>query len=116
MSITFKFNASVVDEIEKQKGLAIENCLGDTTVNNLTLFIQKAAFDENAGKVGVSRTVAVDMLDKYLADSDKDTLILDIMEALVDTGFLSRQYNMPEMREALTKRAKVIQTAIANKD
>ena len=36
--------------------------------------------------------------------SDKDELTLDIMEALVDAGFLSRKLDVDKMREANNKR------------
>lgn len=102
MKLNLKFNAMKVDEIEKSKGLSIENCIADDTINNLCLFIQKGLIDEN-GRHGVSRTVALDVIDEYLQDSDKNELLLDIMEALVDAGFLSRTLDMKAMRE-VTKR------------
>ena len=39
MKLNLKYNASNVDEIEQAKKLPIENCIADTTVTNLALFI-----------------------------------------------------------------------------
>lgn len=105
MKITFKFTASRVDEIEKTKGLPLGNCIADDTINNLALFIQKGAVDDN-GRTGVSRTVALDMIDSYLEEHDKDELLLDIMEALCDGGFLSRTLDIATMRETMKKKMK----------
>jgi hypothetical protein len=44
-------------------------------------------------------------IDAYLEESDKDNLVLDIMEALVKGGFLSRQVDVAKLREANEKRS-----------
>lgn len=41
MKLNLKYNATKVDEIEQSKKLPIENCIADTTIGNLALFIQK---------------------------------------------------------------------------
>ena len=46
----------------------------------------------------------MDVIDKYLEESDKDELVLDIMEALCNGGFLSRQMDVEKMRQAMSKR------------
>lgn len=102
MKLNFKFNATKVDEIEKETGLPIEQAINDTRVSNLTLFIQKAVIDDN-GHHGVSKAVAMTKLDEYLEENDKDTLILDIMEAMVASGFLSRKFDVEKMRKATNK-------------
>ena len=100
--LNLKFNALAVDEIEQARKLPIENCIADSSVSSLVVFIQKGLIDDN-GRQGVSRAVALDMLDKYLADHDKNELVLDIMEALVNAGFLSRELNIEEMRKTMKK-------------
>lgn len=111
MKYNFKFNASRVDEIEKIKGLPIENCIGDDTINNLALFIQKGLVDDN-GNVGVSKNVAFTKIDEYLEEHDKNDLLLDITEALVEAGFLSRSLDITKMREISKKRADEVQKMI----
>lgn len=101
--LNLKYNATKVDEIEQTRKLPIENCIADTSIGMLCLFIQKGLIDDN-GQHGVSKTVAMDVIDKYLAESDKDNLVLDIMEALVNGGFLSRQVDVAKLREANNKR------------
>lgn len=98
--LNLKFNASKVDEIEQAKKLPIENCIADTSIGMLCMFIQKGLIDDN-GHHGVSKAVAMDVIDKYLEESDKDMLVLDIMEALVNGGFLSRQVDIEKMRQAI---------------
>lgn len=102
--LNLKYNATRVDEIEQTKKLPIENCIADTTIGNLCLFIQKGLIDGN-GQHGVSKTVAMDIIDKYLEENDKDELVMDIMEALVDGGFLSRDLDIAKVRELKSKRA-----------
>ena len=103
MTLNLKYNATKVDEIEQSRKLPIENCITDTSVGMLSLFIQKGLVDDN-GHHGVSKAVAMDIIDKYLEESDKDELVLDIMEALVNGGFLSRQLDVATMRKAITNR------------
>ena len=98
--LNLKYNATKVDEIEQARKLPIENCITDTSIGMLSLFIQKGLIDDN-GQHGVSKTVAMDVIDKYLEESDKDELVLDIMEALVNGGFLSRQMDVEKMRQAI---------------
>lgn len=105
MKINLKYNALKVDEIEKSKGLPIENAIGDTSINNLALFIQKGYVDDE-GHDGVSRNVALTKIDEYLQTNDKEMLVIDIMEALIDGGFLSRSLNVEKMREAIQKKTK----------
>lgn len=103
MKLNLKYNATRVDEIEQAKKQPIENCIADTSVGTLALFVQKGLVDDN-GVYGVSRTVAIDTIDKYLEESDKDELIMDIMEALVNGGFLSRELDVAKMRKLKLKR------------
>ena len=106
MKLNLKYNATKVDEIEQTKKLPIENCISDTTIGNLTLFIQKGLIDDN-GVHGVSKAVAINVIDNYLEEKDKDELLMDIMEALINGGFLSRDLEIAKIREA--KKQKAIQ-------
>lgn len=102
--LNLKYNATKVDEIEQAKGgMPIENCITDSSIGTLCLFIQKGLIDDN-GHHGVSKAVAMDVIDNYLKDSDKDNLVFDIMEALVDGGFLSRQMDVEKMRQAINNK------------
>lgn len=101
--LNLKFTASKIDEIEQTRKLALENCIGDTSIGMLSLFIQKGLIDEN-GVHGVSKQVAMSTIDKYLETSDKDELVFDIVEALVAGGFLSRQLNVSQLRKMQTDR------------
>lgn len=103
MKLNLKYNATRVDEIEQAKKLPIENCIADTTIGNLTLFIQKGLIDDN-GAHGVSKAVALSTIDAYLEENDKDELVMDIMEALIGAGFLSRDVDLTKVRELKTKR------------
>ena len=103
MKMNLKYTATRVDEIEQSKKLPIENCIADTTVGNLALFIQKGLVNEN-GNVGVSRAQALTAIDEYLAENDKDELVMDIMEALMDGGFLSRDVDIAKVRELKANR------------
>lgn len=100
-----KFNAQKVDEIEKIKKKPIEECVGDTSISNIALFVEKGAETENTV---VTRNMAMDMIDEYLKEDDKDGLILYIMEALVDAGFLSRELDIKAIRESKNKEMKQI--------
>lgn len=113
MKLNLKFNATRVDEIEQTKKLPIENCIADSTVGNLALFIQKGLVDEN-GTHGVSRAVAIATIDAYLAENDKDELVMDIMEALMNGGFLSRDVDLGKVRELKNKRKEKMSEEIQN--
>ena len=113
MKLNLKYNAIRVDEIEQTKKLPIENCIADTTIGNLTLFIQKGLISDN-GTHGVSRNVAIETIDKYLEENDKDELVMDIMEALMVGGFLSRDLDLSKVRELKAKRQVQINEEINN--
>ena len=101
MSLQLKFTASKVDEIEKAKGLPIQNCIADTSIKMLSTFIEKGVVNEN-GTIGCTKNTAMSLLEEYLEDPEHDTdcLVLDVMEALVNGGFLSRQLNMEQVRSS----------------
>lgn len=101
--LNLKYNATKVDEIEQARKLPIENCITDTSIGMLCLFIQKGLIDDN-GVHGVSKSVAMSIIDKYFEESDKDNLVFDIMEALVDGGFLSRELDIENLKEINKKR------------
>ena len=103
MKLNLKYTALKVDEIEQAKNLPIENCIADTTVKNLALFIQKG-YVNDSGSVGVSHSQALTIIDEYLEKNDKDELVMDIMEALINGGFLSRELDLNKVRELKTKR------------
>jgi len=113
MKLNLKYNATKVDEIEQAKKLPIENCIADTTVTNLALFIQKGLIDDN-GVHGVSRSVAIATIDAYLEENDKDELVMDIMEALINGGFLSRDLDVAKVRELKSKRASQVNEELNN--
>lgn len=101
--LNLKYNAMKIDEIEQARKLPIENCITDSSIGMLCLFIQKGLIDSN-GQHGVSKAVAMEVIDEYFKESDKDNLVLDIMEALVDGGFLSRQMDVETMRQKINKK------------
>ena len=103
MKLNLRYTAVKVDEIEQSKKLPIENCVADTTIGNLALFVQKGLVNDS-GNVGVSRAQALTAIDEYLAENDKDELVMDIMEALIDGGFLSRDVDLTKLRELKAKR------------
>ncbi len=111
MQLNLKYTARKVDEIEQSKKQSIENCIADTTIGNLALFIQKGLIDDN-GIHGVSNSVALSVIDKYLEEHDKDELVMDIMEALVNGGFLSRELDIKKLREFKEKRAEQVNEEI----
>lgn len=113
MKLNLKYNATRVDEIEKARQLPIENCVGDSSINMLTLFLQKGLIDDN-GVHGVSKAVAMNTIDEYLKENDKTDLLLDIIEALVDAGFLSRELDVESIRKAQTSRIAQAKTMIEN--
>lgn len=105
--MNLKYTALRVDEIEKAKGMSIENCIGDTTIDNLALFVQKGLVDDN-GVYGVSRSIALTKIDEYLKDKDKQELILDIMEALIEGGFLPKSLDVTSLRTSIREKTKEI--------
>jgi hypothetical protein len=64
--------------------------------------------------VGVSRAKALSVIDEYLAENDKDELVMDIMEALIDGGFLSRDLDVAKVRELKAKRQAQVNEEIDN--
>lgn len=113
MKLNLKYNAIRVDEIEQAKKLPIENCIADTTIGNLALFVQKGLVDDN-GNHGVSKAVALGTIDSYLEEKDKDELIMDIMEDLINGGFLSRDVDLAKVRELKAKRQAKIHEEMSN--
>lgn len=113
MKLNLKFNAIRVDEIEQAKKLPIENCIADTTIGNLALFVQKGLVDDK-GNHGVSKAVALGTIDSYLEENDKDELVMDIMEALINGGFLSRDVDLAKVRELKAKRQAKINEEMSN--
>lgn len=113
MKLNLKYTAVKVDEIEQTKQLPIENCIADNTIGNLALFIQKGLVNDS-GSVGVSKAQALTVIDEYLAENDKDELVMDIMEALIDGGFLSRDLDVAKVRELKAKRQAQVNEEINN--
>lgn len=113
MKLNLRYNATRVDEIEQTKKLPIENCISDTTIGNLTLFLQKGLIDDN-GTHGVSKAVAISTIDAYLEEHDKDELVMDIMEALICGGFLSRDLDVAKVRALKAKRQEKMNEEISN--
>ena len=113
MKMNLRYSAIKVDEIEQSKKLPIENCIADTTIGNLALFVQKGLVNDN-GNVGVTRAQALTAIDEYLAENDKDELVMDIMEALMDGGFLSRDVDLAKVRELKAKRQTELNEMLEN--
>ena len=103
MKLNLKYTAVRVDEIEQTNKQPIENCISNTSINSLAVFVMKGLVKED-GSVGVSRAVALSTIDAYLEENDKDELVMDIMEALINGGFLSRDLDVEKLREYKAKR------------
>ena len=103
MELNLKYNATKIDEIEQARKLPIENCVSDASISMLSLFIQKGLIDDN-GVHGVSKSVAMNVIDEYLKTGEKDDLLLDITEALIKDGFLSRRLDVEKIRAMKNKR------------
>lgn len=110
MELNLKYTAIKVDEIEQSKKLPIENCIADNTVSNLALLLSKGM----NGGTGVSKSVALDTIDQYLKEKDKDDLLLDITEALVNDGFLSRTLDVTQIRELKMRKQTEVLEEIKN--
>lgn len=113
MKLNLKYNATKVDEIEQAKKQSIENCISDTSIGSLALFIQKGLVDDY-GHQGVSRNVALSTIDTYLEENDKDELVMDIMEALINGGFLSRELDVEKLRQLKATRQAQVNEQIEN--
>lgn len=113
MKLNLKFTASRVDEIEQASKQPIENCISNTSIASLTLFIQKGLVNDSDG-IGVGKNKALSVIDEYLAENDKDELVMDIMEALINGGFLSRDLDMEKLRAYKKKRQTQVTEEIAN--
>ncbi len=113
MELNLKYNATKVDEIEQMRKVPIENCVSDSSISMLSLFIQKGLIDEN-GVHGVSKNVAMNVIDDYLKDGEKDDLLLDITEALIKDGFLSRRLDVEKIRAMKNKRLTEAQEKMEN--
>lgn len=108
MKLNLKYNATSVDEIEQARQLPIANCISDTSIKMLTLFLQKGLVNDE-GRIGVSKSIALETIDKYLEEYDTNDLLFDITEALVNGGFLSRDLDIAKMRQ---RKDKMIDQAI----
>ena len=113
MKLNLKYTALKVDEIEQSNKQPIENCISNTSIASLTLFIQKGLVNDS-GSIGVSKAQALTVIDEYLAEKDKDELVMDIMEALINGGFLSRDLDIEKLREYKVKRQAQVTEEIAN--
>lgn len=108
MKISLKFTAKIVDNIERKFGVSVENLLGSTTLQNLAQFIERAYFDEETEKSGVSNEKSYELLENYLKDNEKEDLLLDIMEGLQAGGFLSRKLDLEKIRQSLVEKTNEI--------
>lgn len=113
MKLNLKFTAAKVDEIEQTNKQPIENCISNTSIGSITLFIQKGLVNDS-GSIGVGKAQALTVIDEYLAEHDKDELVMDIMEALINGGFLSRDLDIEKLREYKAKRQAQVTEEIAN--
>ena len=61
------------------------------------------------------RIMSVDYYEsEKLEENDKDNLLIDIMEALVEAGFLSRTLDVQNMRTVVTKKATQMNEQLSN--
>lgn len=112
MELKLKYNALKVDEIEQARKLPIEECLQDTSISNLALLVQKGYVNESGGTGTISKTTALELIDKYLEENEKTNIVFDIMEALVEAGFLPRQLDVKALREKVAERSTQVQDTI----
>ena len=109
MKLNFAFNAERVKEIEKQRGVPIENCISDTRIENYAVIIMKAIKIDGKDSVGCSLQQAYTAIDEYLSDQDekhdKADLMFDITEALVDKGFLESGLDVVQLRKMKSRSA-----------
>lgn len=103
-NMKLSFSAKSVDNIERKFGVSIENMLGSTQMSNLAQFIERGYLDEDTQKVGVQNERSFELLQEYLKDHEKEDLLVDIMEALQEGGFLSRKLDLDKIRKSLIEK------------
>lgn len=112
MKLDLRFNAKIVDQIERKYNVSIEQLLGNTSVQNLAYFIEKAHYDEDRDRSGVSNDKSYEILDEFLKENDKEEALFQIMESLQTAGFLSRKLDVKKMRQAVEEKTADIETEL----
>lgn len=72
-----KYNARKISEIEEKYNIPIENCVQNFKMEKIVTFVQKGLVSEVNP---VTEEMAYNAIDEYLKKSDKNNLVMDIME------------------------------------
>lgn len=100
--MNFKFSAMKVAEIEETFKQPLENIVSDTKISTLAMFISKGLVNED-GHIGCSINVAYDKIDEYIKEHSKLELTIDVIEVLINEGFLPKTMDVAKMRESISQ-------------
>ena len=92
--MNLEYKAKDIKEIENTKNVSIEEVISNPTISNLELLLMKG--------LNKPRKEIEDEIDGYIKEIGRDELLVKIVEAMVDGGFLGKPL-LATMKEYLKK-------------
>ncbi len=97
------FRARDIAKVEKTLNMSVENIVADMKTTSLVEMLKVGLIDENGAKVlaGKSEDELYDFIDQQFRETGKVEIMLQVMEALIEAGFLPKELKTANFREKL---------------
>jgi len=108
--MNIQFRARDVAKAEKVLNMSIENIVADMKTTSLIELLRVGMVNENGGKLLIDKSddELFDFVDQVFREQGKVEIMLQVIEALVDSGFLPRELKVAKFREKVQAAANTL--------
>ena len=101
--LNLKFTARDIALIEDMLDCSLEKAIAGFRLSTLVKFIEVGLRDKSGNHMNLDEDKAYDFVDKAIKEQGKIELQIQILDSLIEAGFLPKAVNTTEMREALSE-------------
>ncbi len=101
--LNLKFTARDVASIEDTLDCSLEKAIAGFRLSTLVKFVEVGLRDNSGNRMNLDEDKAYEFVDKAIKEQGKIELQIQILDSLIEAGFLPKAVNTAEMREVLSE-------------
>ncbi len=101
--LNLKFTARDVAAVEEALDCSLEKAIASFKLTTLIQFLMVGLRDKDGKKLDLSEDAAFDIVDNTIKEHGKIELQIEVIDALIDAGFLPKAIDTNQIRETLNE-------------
>lgn len=101
--LNLKFTARDVAAVEEALDSSLEKAIASFKLTTLIQFLMVGMRDKNGEKLNLDEDKAFDIVDEAIKEHGKIELQIEVIDALIESGFLPKAIDTNQIRTTLSK-------------